>query len=103
MSYKIGVVGHKESVMAFKLVGFDVTYAETTVEARKAIDKMAQQNYGVIYVSDVLLLEIPEVVSHYEKKVTPASISIPTHLGSNGYGKSKIKEYVEKAVGQDIL
>lgn len=103
MSYKIGVVGHKESVIAFKLVGFDVVYAETKVEARKAIDEMAQKNYGVIYVTDTLLLEMPEVVSHYESKVKPALISIPTHLGSNGYGKGKIKEYVEKAVGQDIL
>ena len=52
--------------------------------ARKAIDEMAKENYGVIYVSDTLLLEKPEVVSHYESKVKPALISIPTHLGSNG-------------------
>lgn len=103
MSYKIGVVGNKESIIAFKLVGFDVVYVDSTNEARKVIDNMASNNYGVIYVSDVLLLEMPEVVNQYENQLKPALISIPTYLGSNGYGKGKIKEYVEKAVGKDIL
>lgn len=103
MAYKIGVVGYKESVMAFKLVGFDVFYAETAKEARQGIDEFARQDYGIIYVSDLHLKELPDVVEHYKGEVRPAIISIPTHQGSNGYGQQKIQEYVEKAVGQNIL
>lgn len=103
MGYKIGVVGHKESVMAFKFVGFDVHYVEQPQEARLKIDELAQADFGVIYVSDYLLVELTDVVTRYEGEMTPAIISIPTHAGSNGYGKQKIQEYVEKAVGQNIL
>lgn len=103
MSYKIGVVGQKESVMAFKLVGFDVAYGENITEARQAIKRMAQSNYGIIYISDTLMLDLSDVVDQYASQLTPALISIPTHRGSNGYGKEKMRAYVEKAVGQNIL
>ena len=103
MAYKIGVVGNKESVMPFKLIGFDVAYAEIESDARQAIDCMAQADYGIIYVSDRLLINMSDVVEHYKSFVRPAIISIPTHEGSNGYGQKKIQEYVEKAVGQNIL
>lgn len=103
MGYKIGVVGHKESVMAFKFVGFDVYYVDERDEARLIIDRLAKANYGIIYVSDQLLVKLADVVSLYEAEITPAIISIPTHAGSNGYGKQKIQAYVEKAVGQNIL
>lgn len=103
VGYRIGVVGNKESVMAFKLVGFDVTYAENEKVARQTIEAMANANYGIIYVSDSLLVNMADVVTHYEAKVRPAIVSIPTHERSNGYGKQKIQAYVEKAVGQNIL
>lgn len=103
MGYKIGVVGDKESVMAFKLIGFDVYYEEEAKAAREIIDQLAAADYGIIYVSDRLLVSLPDVVTHYEAQLRPAIISLPTHAGSNGYGKQKIQAYVEKAVGQNIL
>ena len=47
--------------------------------------------------------EIPDTIAHYDRQVTPAVILIPTHKGSTGLGRQRIRDNVEKAVGQDIL
>ena len=48
MTYKIGVIGDKDSVLPFKLFGFDVRFVDTSAEIRQAIEEMADKDYGVI-------------------------------------------------------
>lgn len=52
MTHKIGVVGDKDSVLPFKLFGFDVRYGTTKQTVRQAIEEMAKNEYGVIYVTE---------------------------------------------------
>lgn len=47
--------------------------------------------------------EIPETLAYYDKQVLPAIILIPTYKGITGLGRGRIRENVEKAVGQNIL
>ena len=81
MAHKIAVVGDKDSVLPFKILGFDVFPAHESLEARETIDRLASEEYGIIYVTEAIASEI----------------------GSLSIGKSRIQENVEKAVGQNIL
>ncbi|HJF20091.1 MAG TPA: V-type ATP synthase subunit F [Enterococcus columbae] len=103
MTYKIGVVGDKDSVLPFKLFGFDVRFATQAIEIRRAIEEMAKAEYGVIYVTEECAKEVPETIHRYDDQMTPAIVLIPSHAGSLGIGKKNIQERVEKAVGQNIL
>lgn len=103
MVHKIGVVGDKDSVLAFKMLGFIVHPASKATEARQIIDKMADEEFGVIYLTEQLAEKIPETIRRYDAKMTPAIILIPNHAGSRGIGKKRVQENVEKAVGQNIL
>ncbi|MEC6747519.1 V-type ATP synthase subunit F [Marinilactibacillus sp. GCM10026970] len=103
MPSKIGVVGDRESVLAFKMLGFDVYFASEAKETRRTIDKLADQKYGVIYLTEQLAELIPDTIRRYDAKLTPAIILIPNHAGSRGIGKKRVQENVEKAVGQNIL
>ena len=49
MYKKIGVVGDKDSVLAFKALGVDVAPVVGVDEARRAVDKMAMNDYAVIF------------------------------------------------------
>lgn len=49
MYKKIGVVGDKDSVLAFKAIGIDVFPVVEADEARIAVDKMAMNGYAVIF------------------------------------------------------
>ncbi|MBO1307104.1 V-type ATP synthase subunit F [Enterococcus sp. 669A] len=102
MTYKIGVVGDKESVLPFKLFGFDVRYGTDEKTARKIVMELAEE-YGVIYITEQCAQLIPETIEHYKQQLTPAIVLIPSHQGTLGQGRADIQQNVEKAVGQNIL
>ncbi|KAA9220126.1 MULTISPECIES: V-type ATP synthase subunit F [Aerococcus] len=103
MTSKIGVVGEKQVVTAFQLIGFDAYPVVSGDEARRTIHHLAENNYGIIYLTETLAKEIPETISFYDSQVTPAIILIPTNNGSLRIGKKRVNDNVEKAVGQNIL
>ena len=84
MGYKIGVIGDKNSILPFKLFGFEVHHAISEMQVREAIETMA-------------------TIERYKEQVTPAIILIPSHNGTIGIGLSEIEKNVEKAIGQNIL
>lgn len=103
MSHKIGVIGDRNSVLIYRMLGFDVFFTSSGQEASEKIDELAEDEYGVIYVTEQIAEQISETIHKYDEKVLPAIILIPDHTGSRGIGKRRVQENVEKAVGQDIL
>ncbi|WP_422678908.1 V-type ATP synthase subunit F [Clostridium tarantellae] len=103
MYKKVGVVGDKDSVLAFKALGIDVFPVVESDEARKAIDKMARDNYAVIFVTEHVAKDIEETIERYTRQLLPAVILIPSNQGTLNIGKQRISDNVEKAVGVNIL
>lgn len=101
--YKLGVVGDRDSILAFKALGLDIFEAYEKEEARRIIDTLAREKYGVIYVTEQVASMIPETIERYNKILTPAVILIPNNQGSLYIGMKRISENVEKAVGSNIL
>ena len=103
MYKKIGVVGDKDSVLAFKALGIDVFPVVGADEARIAVDRLARNDYAVIFVTEQVAQEIEETIERYTKQVLPAVILIPSNQGTLNIGMKKISDSVEKAVGVNIL
>lgn len=103
MYKKVGVVGDKDSVLAFKALGIDVFPVTEAEEARKTIDKLARDNYAVIFVTEQVAKNIEETIERYNKETLPAVILIPSNQGTLNIGMQRISDNVEKAVGVNIL
>lgn len=101
--YKIGVVGDKDSILAFKAIGVDVFPVVETEEAKKTIDRLAMNNYGVIFVTEQIAQYIEETIERYNRQMLPAIILIPSNQGSLNIGLKRISDNMEKAVGVNIL
>ena len=101
--HRIGVVGDKDSVLAFKALGVDLYPVITKEEARKTIDTLALEKYGIIFVTEQIAVLIEDTIERYNKELLPAVILIPNNQGSLGIGIHKINEYVEKAIGSNIF
>jgi V/A-type H+-transporting ATPase subunit F len=101
--HKIGVVGDKDSILAFKALGMDTFPVIEVEEARKKIDKMAMEKYAVIFVTEQIAQHLEETIERYNKMMIPAIILIPSNQGSLNIGKKRISDNVEKAVGVNIL
>ena len=67
---KIAVIGDKHSILSFKAVGVDVFPARNYFEAQDTLKKLAR-NYAVIFITEDIAQEIPEVLERYKKGHTP--------------------------------
>ena len=103
MFKKIGVVGDKDSVLAFKALGIDVFPVLEYDEAKRTVDKLAMNDYAVIFVTEQVAQGIQETIERYTKKMLPAIILIPSNQGTLNIGMQRINDNVEKAVGVNIL
>ncbi|AUM97501.1 V-type ATP synthase subunit F [Clostridium botulinum] len=101
--YKIGVVGDKDSILAFKALGIDVYPVTEPDEARITINKMAAEKYAIIFVTEQIAKDLEETIERYNRELIPAVILIPSNQGSLNIGIERINDNVEKAVGVNIL
>ena len=102
-SYRIAVLGDRESVLGFKALGLDVFPAESVEEARSTLHRLAKENYAVVYLTEQLAQYMTDDLGRYKDELTPAVILIPGKEGSLGIGMANVKKSVERAVGADIL
>jgi len=101
--YKIGVIGDKDSILGFKAVGMSVFPVTTPTEAQEVLEKIAEEKYAVIYVTEHIAKDIVQAIDKYNERRFPAIIPIPGNQGSLGIGMAGVKKSVERAVGADIL
>ncbi|WP_022819432.1 V-type ATP synthase subunit F [Fusobacterium russii] len=101
--YKIAVIGDKDSVLGFKVLGLDVFTTVNPQDARKKMNEIAKQEYGIIFITEQLAKEIPDTIQRYYRDLVPAIILIPNNKGSLNIGLDNINKNVEKAIGSNIL
>ncbi|ABS42506.1 V-type ATP synthase subunit F [Clostridium botulinum] len=101
--FKIGVVGDKDSILAFKALGIDVYPVVGSEEGKRTIDKMAAEKYAIIFVTEQIAKDLEETIERYNRELIPAVILIPSNQGSLNIGMKRINDNVEKAVGVNIL
>ena len=100
---KIGVIGDKDVVLAFKAIGVDVFGTKNPLEARDIIKSCAKNGYAVLYLTEELAKELEDFLQRYKTVPYPAIIPIPSKSGSTGYTMKGLKKDMEKAIGADIL
>lgn len=100
--YKIAVVGDKESIFGFSAIGMDIYPAYEEDEIRKIIPKLIEENYAIIYITENVSIKAEKYLEKMQKNKIPAIVTIPSNIGSAGYGEKRIKDMVQKAVGIEI-
>jgi V/A-type H+-transporting ATPase subunit F len=114
-SYHIAIVGNRQSVRGFSLLGADIVPAENSADAVAALYRLRKetvkdergterQKYAIVFVTEDLAQGItPEDEKKLARGALPAIIPLPSHHGSGGYGLLRLKRIVERAIGSDIL
>lgn len=101
--YKVGVIGDMDSIMGFLAIGIDIFPAYEAQEIKRTIINLAEQNYGIIYITEKASLLAGDIIDRYNDSQLPAIIIIPG-IGQNlGIGMTNIRESSKRAIGADIL
>ena len=115
MNYKLAIVGSKEAIAGFALLGADTIAVDTPEEAVEALYKLKKDmwtdengvernTYAIVFITEDLASGLsPEDEKKLARGALPAIIPLPSHKGSTGYGLGRLKRIVERAVGSDIL
>ncbi len=100
---KIAVMGDLSAVLAFRGLGMTVVATNDGKEALHNLDRLVDQGYGIIYVTEPLALAEPQLLTKYREEITPAVIVIPGSSGFADLGMTTLREQVKRAVGMDLL
>lgn len=113
--YRIAMVGSKEAVAGFALLGMDVVPATSPKDALQELTNLRRKTqkdasgierplYAIIFVTEDLVSAItPEDERKLARGALPAVLPLPSHRGSTGFGQARLKRIVERAIGSDIL
>ena len=101
--YKIAVVGDYNSVCGFAALGFEIFAVDDVVQAHSVVKRLANEGYGIIYLTESLAGGLESLLASYNESTTPCIVPLPGSEGNTGYGKLRLKHYVEQAVGSDII
>ena len=102
--YKIGIIGERDSVLAFMALGFSVHEAADAENAGKILHELVKSGeYATIFLVENYAVKLEEEIARYKDLPLPAITVIPGMTGSTGYGMANIRSAVERAVGADIL
>ena len=100
---KVAVIGEKQIVTAFKAIGFDTFFADTSVAATDILRTLVKEGvYAVIYITEDVAIGMNETLEILKSRSYPIVVPLPS-LVPNGYGMDCIKKDVERAIGVDIL
>ena len=101
--YNIGVIGDYDSICGFSAIGFNIFPIENVDQAKERLKTLANDGYGIIYITEPVMQELQAECEIYNEKQTLCIIPIPTSSGAIGFGETRLRACVEKAVGSDII
>ena len=104
MDSRIAIIGDGESIKGFAAVGIDIFECDDAEDARPLLRRVADGGeYGVIFLTERLFSLLEKERGRYAERMTPAIIPLPGVAGNTGIGTARLRAFVEKAVGSDIM
>ena len=103
-SYKIAVIGDKDSVIGFKALGLESIAVGNIEEARNAFLKTVRNrdDIAIIYITEQVAAQLEAEIAAVKEQVTPAVILIPSKQGTLGLGMAALSSAVERATGTNM-
>lgn len=103
--YKLACIGDSASISGYAALGLEIFPIEKNQPelAAKTLHRLAQNGYGVIYITEWLATLLQPDIDRYADRPLPAIILIPGVQGNTGAGLRNVGRSVERAVGSNIL
>lgn len=104
VSDKIAIVGDRDTVTGFRMVGVRESSIPTTAdEIRKALlDYFRDPQMGLIIITEPLAMEVEDTILELSEAPVPVILLIPDRQGTTGAYETVLKELIRRAVGIEI-
>ena len=99
----IAIIGEKEVIIGFSLVGLQLFPVNNNEEAIQALKNCRKNNYEIVFITNKIAESLIEVIEEYQKKYTITICILPNRMKESQLSMDILRKNVEKAVGTDIL
>jgi len=101
--YKIALLGDRDSLLGFQLLGISIFEIFNKEEAIKTLNNLIKESFAVIFITEEVANQILEVIEELQKKPLISITISPSKIESKNLGINLLRKNVEKAIGTDII
>ena len=101
--YKIALMGNRDTIIGFKLLGVSLFPVNKKEEAEEILNKLVKEEYAVIFVTEEIGCQIIEEIEILQKTSFTSITIIPSKSEKKYLGLKILRNNIEKAIGTDIL
>lgn len=99
----MAIVGIEDVITLFGAVGIEPVKINSALEADKALNKCSNEGKKIIFISEDVYEQIPDVIEKYSQKAYPIIMPLPLDEECNGVGVERIRKSVEQAIGVSLF
>lgn len=101
--YKIALVGDKDSIIGFQLLGISIFPVNSKEETINILNELIKEKYAAVFITEDIASQIFDEIVELQKKYLISMTIIPNKLEKKNLGLKILKKNIEKAIGTDIL
>lgn len=101
--YKIALVGDKDSIIGFQLLGISIFTVNSKEETINILNELIKEKYAAVFITEDTASQIFDEIVELQKKYLISVTIIPNKLEKKNLGLKILKKNIEKAIGTDIL
>jgi len=101
---KLAIVGDRELVIGYRLIGIDDTFIVDDEDASKKIQKLYSSNeYGLIIASNSVRAKLPsKFLSEIEESIEPLILFMPSQKETTDKAEESIASLAKRVLGINI-
>lgn len=99
----IALIGEKEVVTGFSLIGLKLFPATDSQEALKALRDCEKEDYTIVFITNDIAQPIVGEIEEFQKSSSMTVCILPNRSKETTLSLDILRRNVEKAVGTDIL
>jgi len=101
--YKIALVGDKDSIIGFQLLGISIFSVTNKEETINVLNELIKEKYAAVFITEEIASQIFDKMEELQKKYLISVTIIPNKLERKNLGLKILKKNIEEAIGTDIL
>lgn len=101
---KLAIVGDRELVIGYRLIGIDDTFIDDDEDASKKIQKLySSDEYGLIIASNSIRAKLPsKFLSEIEESIEPLVLFMPSQKETTEEDEESIASLAKRVLGINI-
>lgn len=101
--YKIALVGDRDSIIGFQLLGISIFPVTNKEETISILNELIKEKYAAVFITEEIASQIFEKIEELQKISLISLTIIPNKLEKKDLGLKILRKNMEKAIGIDIL